>query len=153
MEEKIFTFKLNKLSHPLRRLIAKETNDSAILAELAKDSDVKTREEVANNRHTSSDTLEKLSKCKELFVRLGVAQNENAPHSALANLAKDKALMIRESVANNPSTPPSVLCSLLDENESYRAACHIFNAVESNPNASKEVLMKIISKLKDGFKY
>ncbi len=144
MAEQIFTFKLKNTSIALRRLIARETNDSWLLAELAKETDKKLKIEVAKNKYTNSTTLKILSLDKSPDVREEVAKNKNTTSDVLSVLAKDKTLYVRECVASNPNTPTKVVGMLVEEYLDDPSWC-IQRAVANNPNISKQTL-KVLQK-------
>ena len=78
--------KANSNCASLRALVAKVSQDVAVLRELAKDKNQAVRKNLAENLATPADVLADLAKDQFSLVKQAVAANENTPAVVLARL-------------------------------------------------------------------
>lgn len=97
--------------------------DQGYLSRLANDEDYTMRKSVAQNHHTSPETLAKLSRDHTKAVLREVARNSHTPPEVLAKLAGNRMMAVRLAAAWNPNTPAEILAKLAkDEDENVREA-------------------------------
>lgn len=107
---------------------ALKSENEKVLADLAGDRNCEVRRCVAENLHTSKETLEKLSVDRDLFVRELVARNVNASQETLDYLSEDESEFVRIIVAENLMTPDKALIRLSKDEQA-----NIREAVANNP--------------------
>ena len=126
------------------------SNSTVELDELAGSKDASIKGRVANNKHTSIDTLRKLwksSKAKAVFE--GLLTNPNLPSDILASIYKKREsfasryyasdIWIEEQIMNNPNTPIEILLEA-DWNEYPTAREIIVNHVDKLTSERDKIL-------------
>lgn len=113
--------------------------DPAILATLATDPNYLTRMRVAENIHTSTETLTSLANDKNAWVRETVADNFNTNVRTLRFLSTDEDDSVRSNVARNPNTPQTTL-EILTKDPSYWVRREVANNLNT-PTSSIYILL------------
>ena len=94
---------------------AEYTYRADILLILAQDADTGVRCCVAQNVHTSAETLSALAQDAVVSVRRCVALNAHTPAEVLATLAQDAVVYVRRNVAQNVHTSAETLNALAQD--------------------------------------
>lgn len=116
----------------VRRAIARQINNPAILKRLSADESIKSS--VADNPNTPIDLLSELAADNNSYIRQVVASNPNASLDILSKLAEDDSWDVRKAVAENPSSSQDILLLL-----SYDSHFEIQHASNHNPNIHPSV--------------
>ncbi len=111
--------RLEELSVKARELIAFETDNADLLAELSKDKEVRVRRAVAANKNTGELILDELANDNDDIVRYNVANNVKTSSLALDKLSRDKDVLIRAGVAHNEKTSEITLNKLASDNSYF----------------------------------
>ena len=98
---------------------AEYTYRADILLILAQDADTGVRCCVAQNVHTSAETLNALAQDANVDVRRYVAKSAHTPAEVLATLAQDTDVYVRYRVAQNAHTPVETLSALAQDAVAY----------------------------------
>ena len=123
-----------------RAALAAGTGDREILTTLARDTNIKVRQLVADNPGTPTKTLTQLSRDRYASVRAAVARHRSSTPATLTRLARDSDAPVRLAAYQNPATPPSVLS---------RAAANPFlapdvlAALAANPSTPANILTQL----------
>jgi len=89
----------------LRSLLATKSEDTKLLATLAKDSSANVRKAVAQNRKTDPELLANLAQDSSAGVRKTVAQNENTDPDTIMKLSYDENPEVKTDALKNPNCP------------------------------------------------
>lgn len=111
--------RLEELSVKARELIAFETDNADLLAELSKDKEVRVRRAVAANKNTGELILDELANDNDNIVRYNVANNVKTSSLSLDKLSRDKDVLVRAGVAHNEKTSEITLNKLASDNSYF----------------------------------
>lgn len=119
---------------------ARECTDPAKLADLAKSIYYTVRQDVAQNPHTSLETLLELAEDHNKHVRAGLASNPKLPPEVIHTLSVGKLATEQSRIAagSNPSTAEATLWHLAGS-----SVAAIRRAVGRNPNATTRILERL----------
>lgn len=130
---------LSKRSEQFRLELAEICEDEAFLNELAKDSSVKVRCQVAQNYITSKKTLKKLALDPDYRVRESVArtQNPNCDREIKEILLQDPDTTVRVALAES-CEDEATLWEMLKDVDSVK------NGITKNPKATSDMLDELV---------
>jgi Leucine rich repeat variant len=122
---------------------------------LARSTDWRIRQQVANHKNTTTRTLTALAKDNDYDVRAAAVGNPNFPRRSLSMFCDDPHQLVRLSLARRTDTPARVLASLLiDESDDViraalenpstpQAAKKSFQAIDALTELSDELAAKL----------